>query len=73
MTSAFPDFAVACGEEASDPLVWHDGREVRVDELAASRHLEHQDVDLAAVSSLGVHWWRYGMPWRLTEPEPGVE
>jgi beta-glucosidase len=68
----FPDFAVACGEEASDPLVWHDGAVVRVDELKVSMHLEHQDDDLAAVRDLGVRLWRYGMPWRLTEPEPGL-
>lgn len=67
-----PPFLVACGEEASDPLVWHDGREVRVDQLAASGHLERQDADLADVAALGVRWWRYGVPWRLTEPEPGV-
>jgi hypothetical protein len=68
----FPDFAVACGEEASDPTVLHDGRVVRVDELAASDHLARQDEDLAAVASLGVRWWRYGMPWRLTERGPGT-
>ena len=70
--SGFPDFAVACGEEASDPLVVHEGRQVRVDELAASGHLDHLDADLAAVADLGVSLWRYGMPWRLTEPEPGT-
>ena len=32
----FPEFVVACGEEASDPLVLHEDRVVRVDELAAS-------------------------------------
>lgn len=69
--TAFPDFAVACGEEASDPTVLHDGAVVRVDELAASDHLRRQDGDLADVRSLGVTIWRYGMPWRLTEPEPG--
>jgi beta-glucosidase/6-phospho-beta-glucosidase/beta-galactosidase len=68
----FADFVVACGEEASDPLVLHEDRVVRVDELSASAHLEHQDDDLAAVAGLGVEVWRYGMPWRLTEPEPGV-
>ena len=68
----FPDFAVACGEEASDPTVLFEGREVRVDELAASAHLSHQDRDLAAVAGLGVRWWRYGMPWRLTEPAPDI-
>ncbi|MBX3314680.1 MAG: family 1 glycosylhydrolase [Actinobacteria bacterium] len=68
----FPAFAVACGEEASDPWVLHDGAPVRVDELARSGHLDHLDDDLAAVAALGVQVWRYGMPWRLTEPEPGV-
>lgn len=67
----FPAFAVASGEEASDPWVLHEGEVVRVDELALSGHLERQDGDLADVAALGVDVWRYGMPWRLTEPEPG--
>jgi hypothetical protein len=70
--ASFPDFAVASGEEASDPLVLHDGAVVRVDQLAASEHLRHQDDDLASVAGLGVALWRYGMPWRLSEPQPGV-
>lgn len=48
--AGFPAFAVACGEEASDPLVFHEGGEVRVDELAASGHLDRQDEDLVASS-----------------------
>jgi len=68
----FPDFAVACGEEASDPTVLHQGAVVRVDELAASGHLDHQDDDLATVAGLGVRIWRYGMPWRLVERAPGT-
>lgn len=68
----FPLFAVAVGEEGSDPLVLHGGRVVRVDEYAASGHYEHLDADLAAVAGLGVRVWRYGMPWRLAEPAPGV-
>ncbi|HVN64842.1 MAG TPA: family 1 glycosylhydrolase [Candidatus Binataceae bacterium] len=67
----FPQFAWACGEEASDPIVAYAGKAVRVDELALSRHLENQDADLAAVASLGIRIWRYGMPWRLTERAPG--
>ncbi|HVX16662.1 MAG TPA: family 1 glycosylhydrolase [Acidimicrobiales bacterium] len=67
----FPAFAVALGEEGSDPLVLHDGTLVRVDEFAASGHFDHLDDDLGAVAGLGVRVWRYGMPWRLTEPEPG--
>jgi beta-glucosidase/6-phospho-beta-glucosidase/beta-galactosidase len=69
---SFPDFAWSCGEEASDPLVLHDGAVVRVDELAMSGHLAQQDGDLAAVAALGVRVWRYGMPWRLVELSPGV-
>lgn len=68
----FPAFAVASGEEASDPVVVHDGRTVRVDELGASDHLARQDGDLADVASLGVTVWRYGMPWARTEVAPGV-
>jgi hypothetical protein len=68
----FPRFVWSCGEEASDPLVSHEGATVRVDELAQSGHLERQDADLAAVAALGVRVWRYGMPWRLVEPAPGV-
>jgi hypothetical protein len=71
-TTGFPRFAVACGEEGSDPLVLHDGRVVRVDEYAASSHLERLDADLADVAGLGIRVWRYGMPWRFAEPEPGV-
>ncbi|MGH7813835.1 MAG: family 1 glycosylhydrolase [Candidatus Binataceae bacterium] len=67
----FPEFAWACGEEASDPLVAHGGKTVRVDELALSRHLENQDADLAAAAALGIRVWRYGIPWRLTERAPG--
>ena len=58
----FPAFAVACGEEGSDPLVLHEGQVVRVDQYRASSHLEHLDSDLADVAGLGVAVWRYGMP-----------
>lgn len=68
----FPAFAVSSGEEGSDPIVFHDGGLVRVDEYAMSGHFTHQDRDLADVAAVGITVWRYGMPWRLTEPEPGV-
>ncbi len=68
----FPDFAVACGEEGSDPLVLHERQVVRVDQYRASAHLEHLDADLGDVAGLGVKVWRYGMPWRETETAPGV-
>ncbi len=75
MTAAehdFPAFAVAVGEEGSDPLVLHDGQVVRVDQYAMSGHYDLLDADLADVAALGVRVWRYGMPWRLAEPSPGV-
>jgi beta-glucosidase len=68
---SFPEFVWSCGEEASDPWVLHEGELVRVDELARSGHLARQDEDLAAVASLGVRVWRYGMPWRQVERAPG--
>ncbi len=67
----FPDFAVSLGEEGSDPLVRFEGEIVRVDEYARSGHLDRLDDDLADVAALGVDVWRYGMPWRRTEPAPG--
>lgn len=68
----FPPWVWAIGEESSDPLVLRRGRPYRVDELAASGHLDLQDADLADVAGLGVNVVRYGMPWRLAEPEPGA-
>ncbi len=68
----FPDFAWAVGEEGSDPVVLREGVPYRHDQFAASRHYDLMQRDLDAVASLGVQVYRYGMPWRLTEPEPGV-
>lgn len=67
----FPDLVVAVGEEGSDPIVTHEGRDHRIDEFAASGHLDRMESDLADVAGLGVTVFRYGMPWRLTEPAPG--
>lgn len=66
-----PDLLVAVGEEGSDPIVTHDGGDVRVDEFARSGHLDRMEQDLADVAGLGVRAVRHGMPWRRTEPEPG--
>jgi beta-glucosidase/6-phospho-beta-glucosidase/beta-galactosidase len=73
MTSedAFPDFAWAVGEEGSDPLVLADGVPYRQDQFAQSGHYTHVDEDLRSVAELGIEIVRYGVPWRLTEPEPG--
>ena len=68
----FPAFAVALGEEGSDPLVLHESKTVRVDQYAASGHYDRLDEDLADVAGLGVKVLRYGMPWRLAEPAPGI-
>ncbi len=68
---AFPDFVWASGEECSDPLVLHEGRVVRVDELESTGHLANRGTDLAQAASLGIGAWRYGMPWHRTEVAPG--
>lgn len=68
----FPDLLVSVGEEGSDPIVTHDGGDHRVDEFARSGHLERMAADLGDVAGLGVRVVRHGMPWRLTEPEPGA-
>ncbi len=68
----FPDFAWAVGEEGSDPIVLRDGAEFRHDQFAASGHYDRMEQDVADVAALGVAVFRYGMPWRLAEPAPGV-
>jgi len=68
---AFPDFAWAVGEEGSDPLVLADGVPFRQDQFAQSGHYAHVENDLGAIAALGISIVRYGVPWRLSEPEPG--
>jgi hypothetical protein len=68
---AFPDFAWAVGEEGSDPMVLADGIPYRQDQFAQSGHYSHYVEDLRSIAALGVKIIRYGVPWRLTEPEPG--
>lgn len=73
----FPDWVWAVGEETSDPLVHVDDADghrttTRVDELAASGHLDRIDADLLDVVELGAEVLRYGMPWQRTEVEPGI-
>ncbi|MFM7225128.1 MAG: family 1 glycosylhydrolase, partial [Actinomycetota bacterium] len=68
----FPDFAWAIGEEGSDPIVMRRGERFRQDQFAASGHDTAMEQDLAAIAELGANVVRYGTPWRLAEPEPGV-
>jgi hypothetical protein len=69
VVDAFPEFAWAVGEEGSDPVVTVDGQPFRDDQFAQSGHDNHLEADLQAIASLGGKVVRYGMPWRLTEPE----
>ncbi|MFO7591012.1 MAG: family 1 glycosylhydrolase, partial [Acidimicrobiia bacterium] len=69
---AFPDFVWSIGEEGSDPIVPRHGGRHRQDQFGASGHDEHMEADLASIAALGVRVVRYGTPWRLAEPEPGV-
>jgi len=67
----FPDFAWAVGEEGSDPWVLDHGVPHRQDQFAQSGHYSRVDADLRSIAGLGVRIVRYGVPWRLSEPEPG--
>lgn len=67
----FPDFAWVVGEEGSDPIVSKGDADFRMDQYAASEHYDHMASDLASIAELGVTLVRYGMPWRLAEPERG--
>lgn len=71
-TDPFPDFVWSIGEEGSDPIVMRRGERYRQDQFAASGHDRHMEADLQAIADLGVRVIRYGTPWRLAEPEPGV-
>jgi hypothetical protein len=65
------EFVWAVGEESSDPLVPFDGRQVRVDQMQSTGHLDRLEDDLADVADLGVRHLRYGINWRRAEPERG--
>jgi len=70
--ASFPDFVWSIGEEGSDPIVMRQGERYRQDQFVASGHDRHVEADLRAIADLGVQVVRYGSPWRLAEPEPGV-
>ncbi|NKB42341.1 MAG: family 1 glycosylhydrolase, partial [Ilumatobacter sp.] len=70
--NAFPDFVWSVGEEGSDPWVMRDGERYRQDQFAQTGHYGQMETDLADIAGLGVDVVRYGTPWRLAEPEPGV-
>jgi hypothetical protein len=52
-------------------LVLANGVPYRQDQFAQSGHYSHVDDDLGSIAALGVKIVRYGVPWRLSEPEPG--
>lgn len=70
--NAFPDFVWSIGEEGSDPWVMRSGERYRQDQFAETGHYDRMEADLADIAGLGVDIVRYGTPWRLAEPEPGV-
>jgi len=69
---AWPQFVWSVGEEGSDPIVDLNGSPFRHDQYAQSGHYQSMLADLQAVAALGVQVVRYGMPWRLAEPQPGM-
>ena len=71
MVETFPEWAWAVGEEGSDPVVASSTGPHRHDQYAQSGHYEHLEADVQSIADLGANVIRYGMPWRLAEPEPG--
>ena len=65
-------FIWSVGEEASDPWVTNDQEKYRINQLELSNHLNNQDTDLKSVADLGIRYFRYGMPWKDIETQPGV-
>jgi len=70
---AEPPFYWMVGEESSDPVVVFEGRRVRVDQMAASGHLDRVEADLADVASVGATHVRYGVNWRRVQPDGPAE
>ena len=71
-TRPWQKFVWSVGEEGSDPIVDVGGLPFRHDQYAQSGHYDRMDDDLREIKGLGVEVVRYGMPWRLAEPEPNV-
>ena len=71
-TRLWPAFVWSVGEEGSDPIVEVDGAPFRHDQYRQSGHYDRMDDDLRAIAVLGIEVVRYGMPWRIAEPLPGV-
>ena len=66
-----PVFMWSIGEEGSDPIVTSPSGPLRQDQYRQSGHYDRMRDDLRTIADCGVNVVRYGMPWRLTEPEPG--
>ena len=72
VSGAFNGFVWSVGEEGSDPVVAGDHGPIRHDQYEQSGHYDNMERDLGSIADLGVEMVRYGMPWRLAEPESGV-
>ncbi len=68
------DFLTLCGQSAKKgPIPWCLPMESLIAKTSSrqSGHYLHVDDDLRSIAALGVKVVRYGVPWRLSEPEPG--
>jgi beta-glucosidase/6-phospho-beta-glucosidase/beta-galactosidase len=66
-----PQFMFATGIENSYPTIEWQGRTVRQDELAKTRHYECWREDFALLRELGIEHLRYGPPYFSTHLGPG--
>jgi beta-glucosidase/6-phospho-beta-glucosidase/beta-galactosidase len=66
-----PQFMFATGIENSYPTIEWQGKTVRQDELAKTRHYEHWRDDLCLIKELGIDYVRYGPPYFSSHTGPG--
>ncbi len=66
-----PGFMFATGIENSYPTIEWQGRTIRQDELAKTRHYERWRDDFALLKRLGIEYLRYGPPYYSVHRGPG--
>ncbi len=65
-------FLFATGIECSYPTITaKDGRKIRMDELAKTRHYEHWREDFRLMQEMGLKYLRYGPPYYKVHTGPG--
>ena len=65
------EFIFASGIENSYPTIEWQGKTIRQDEMAKTKHYKHWREDFRLLSELGIKYLRYGAPYFSTHTGPG--